>query len=115
MSDTIYTERYMGTPASNPDGYNESAVHNVTGFNAIDFALAHGSGDDNGTASVSVFFQTIGSVSNGHVIQFTLRIRPICWTYSPYIKYGTSASGCSLTGGFTILSDFFFSQRFDPN
>jgi dipeptidyl aminopeptidase B len=38
----------MGTPSSNPDGYNASAVHDVTGFNAIDFALAHGSGDDNG-------------------------------------------------------------------
>jgi len=47
MYDSIYTERYMGTPTSNPGGYNVSAVHDVTGFNAIDFALAHGSGDDN--------------------------------------------------------------------
>ena len=42
----------MATPAQNPDGYNTSAVHNVTGFNAIDFALAHGSGDDNGEGSL---------------------------------------------------------------
>ena len=42
----------MGTPASNVDAYSASAAHDVTGFNAIDFALAHGSGDDNGEQHV---------------------------------------------------------------
>jgi hypothetical protein len=46
--DTIYTERYMGRPEDNSGGYDGSAVTNVTGFDQIDFALAHGSGDDNG-------------------------------------------------------------------
>ena len=32
--DTHYTERYMGTPASNPEGYHEGSVlHHVHGMN----------------------------------------------------------------------------------
>ena len=45
--DSIYTERYMSTPAENPVGYITSAVNNVTAFNDAEFLLAHGSGDDN--------------------------------------------------------------------
>lgn len=45
--DSIYTERYMSTPAENPDGYVTSAVNNVTAFQDAEFLLAHGSGDDN--------------------------------------------------------------------
>lgn len=45
--DSIYTERYMSTPANNPDGYIRSAVNNVTAFGKVDFLLAHGTGDDN--------------------------------------------------------------------
>lgn len=46
----------MSTPAVNPDGYNTSAVHDMAGFNAIDFALAHGSGDDNGKHALQSVF-----------------------------------------------------------
>jgi len=45
--DTIYTERFMSTPAANPDGYYRSSVHNMTAFKNVDFLLAHGTGDDN--------------------------------------------------------------------
>ncbi|KAK0521815.1 Dipeptidyl peptidase 4 [Tilletia horrida] len=45
--DTIYTERYMKTPALNPDGYLSSAVHVSDGFRHADFFLASGSADDN--------------------------------------------------------------------
>ncbi|KAL9939987.1 hypothetical protein V8E36_000692 [Tilletia maclaganii] len=45
--DTIYTERYMKTPALNPDGYEKSAVHVSDGFQHADFFLASGSADDN--------------------------------------------------------------------
>jgi dipeptidyl aminopeptidase len=45
--DTIYTERYMNLPQLNPDGYANSSVSNVTAFDSVDFALAHGSADDN--------------------------------------------------------------------
>ena len=45
--DSIYTERYMRTPEENPEGYERSAVNNMTGFGNADFLLAHGTGDDN--------------------------------------------------------------------
>jgi dipeptidyl aminopeptidase len=46
--DSIYTERYMGLPQNNPDGYLNASISNVEGFKHVDFLLAHGSGDDNG-------------------------------------------------------------------
>ncbi|KAF2757516.1 hypothetical protein EJ05DRAFT_476765 [Pseudovirgaria hyperparasitica] len=47
--DSMYTERYMKTPALNPAGYNISGVYNTTGFKTVDggFLIQHGSGDDN--------------------------------------------------------------------
>ncbi|KAL8279638.1 hypothetical protein RQP46_007951 [Phenoliferia psychrophenolica] len=45
--DSIYTERYMSTPALNPQGYANSSVTDMAGFKNVDFLLAHGSGDDN--------------------------------------------------------------------
>lgn len=53
IDDTIYTERYMSTLAKNPAGYEQSAVRNMEGFKHVDFALAHGSGDDNGPSPPS--------------------------------------------------------------
>jgi dipeptidyl aminopeptidase len=47
MYDSIYTERVMKLPATNPDGYHNASVTNVTAFNNVNFLLAHGSGDDN--------------------------------------------------------------------
>ncbi|KAI8887317.1 hypothetical protein K501DRAFT_175779, partial [Backusella circina FSU 941] len=46
--DSIYTERYMLTPEMNADGYKESAINNMTGFENTRYLLAHGTGDDNG-------------------------------------------------------------------
>ena len=37
----------MGTLAQNPDGYNASAISNVTGFHNAHFLLAHGTADIN--------------------------------------------------------------------
>ncbi|KAK4701884.1 dipeptidyl aminopeptidase B, partial [Phenoliferia sp. Uapishka_3] len=45
--DSIYTERYMSTPELNPQGYANSSVTDMAGFQNVDFLLAHGSGDDN--------------------------------------------------------------------
>ncbi|WP_428261129.1 DPP IV N-terminal domain-containing protein [Haliangium sp.] len=45
--DTHYTERYMGTPASNPTGYRDSAVtHHVAGMKGR-LLLVHGLIDEN--------------------------------------------------------------------
>lgn len=45
--DSIYTERYMGTPQENPSGYDQNSpithVHGLEGK----YLLIHGSGDDN--------------------------------------------------------------------
>lgn len=38
----------MLTPELNPDGYTQSAVNNMTGFEEPNFLLVHGTGDDNG-------------------------------------------------------------------
>ena len=43
--DSIYTERYMLTPVSNPSGYENSAITNMTGFEHAKFLLVHGTGD----------------------------------------------------------------------
>jgi len=47
LYDSIYTERYMNLPALNPGGYVNASISHVEGFKAVDFLLAHGSGDDN--------------------------------------------------------------------
>jgi dipeptidyl-peptidase-4 len=45
--DTAYTERYMGTPAENPDGYHRSSVlANVAGISP-DLLIVHGMVDEN--------------------------------------------------------------------
>lgn len=45
--DTIYTERYMGLPQDNPDGYdNNSPINHVDKMKG-EFLLVHGTGDDN--------------------------------------------------------------------
>lgn len=45
--DTIYTERYMGLPKDNPDGYNRSSVITKAGAIKAKLLLAHNFGDDN--------------------------------------------------------------------
>jgi dipeptidyl-peptidase-4 len=45
--DTIYTERYMGTPQENPEGYkNSSPVHFAANLRGK-LLIAAGTGDDN--------------------------------------------------------------------
>ena len=45
--DTIYTERFMRTPAENPDGYDDNSPFNYPELLKGDYLLVHGSGDDN--------------------------------------------------------------------
>jgi dipeptidyl-peptidase-4 len=45
--DTAYTERYMGTPAENPEGYRESSVLNAMDQFTGDLMLIHGMLDEN--------------------------------------------------------------------
>lgn len=45
--DTIYTERYMGTPQDNPSGYRDSSPVNYAAGLRGKLLIAHASGDDN--------------------------------------------------------------------
>ncbi|KAK9466848.1 dipeptidyl peptidase IV N-terminal region-domain-containing protein [Lipomyces arxii] len=46
--DSIYTERYMHTPAHNAAGYDGSQIKNVTALKGAErFLVMHGTGDDN--------------------------------------------------------------------
>lgn len=49
LYDSVWTERYMGSPVANEGGYNQSAIRNATGLaNAKGgVALMHGTSDDN--------------------------------------------------------------------
>lgn len=48
LYDSIYTERYLNTPAENPYGYETGSIQNVTNFKHVKkFFIGHGSGDDN--------------------------------------------------------------------
>jgi dipeptidyl-peptidase-4 len=45
--DTIYTERYMGLPENNPDGYTDSSPVSYADGLRGKLLIAHASGDDN--------------------------------------------------------------------
>jgi dipeptidyl-peptidase 4 len=47
LYDTIYTERYMGRPQDNVEGYKNSSPVNQAGGLKSKLMLAHGTGDDN--------------------------------------------------------------------
>ncbi|XP_072300448.1 dipeptidyl peptidase 4 [Eucyclogobius newberryi] len=60
--DAVYTERYMGTPKDNPDGYrNGSVIKRARNFKNVDFLLIHGTADDN------VHFQQAAQISKALV------------------------------------------------
>lgn len=46
--DSIYTERYMHTPQQNPEGYDNSSIHDVESLaKNVRFLVMHGVADDN--------------------------------------------------------------------
>jgi dipeptidyl-peptidase 4 len=47
LYDTIYTERYMGRPQDNPEGYKQASPGNDSAKLKGQLMLAHGTGDDN--------------------------------------------------------------------
>lgn len=49
LYDTYYTERYMGTPQDNPDGYEASSVFPYLDNLTTPLMLMHGMADDNVT------------------------------------------------------------------
>lgn len=71
LYDSIYTERYLSIPKENGEGYNSSAVHvsEASGFNNVSYALAHGTGDDNGMLILSIV-QLLHSKLNFTLVHF---------------------------------------------
>lgn len=47
LYDTIYQERYMGLPSTNPQGFHDGSPINFAGGLKGDLLLIHGTGDDN--------------------------------------------------------------------
>jgi dipeptidyl-peptidase-4 len=47
LYDTFYTERYLGTPKENPQGYRDSSVFSVLASLKSPLLLVHGMADDN--------------------------------------------------------------------
>lgn len=56
LYDTIYTERFMGTPQNNPEGYEKSSVLKAAGNLSGKLLLIHGTIDDNVHMQNSVQF-----------------------------------------------------------
>lgn len=67
LYDTIYTERYMGTPADNPKGYDDASVVKAAANLHGRLLLCHGLADDNvhaqNTAQLVEAFQRAGKTS----------------------------------------------------
>jgi dipeptidyl-peptidase 4 len=96
LYDTAYTERYLGTPAENPQGYADSSV-----FAALDglkspLLLAHGMADDN---VLFVNSTRLMSALQNRGVQFELM------TY-PGAKHGLSTPQMKLHV-FTAIQQFF--------
>ncbi len=73
LYDTIYTERYMRTPAENPEGYRQGSPITHAPKLEIPLLLVHGTGDDN------VHFQNTVQLAQALEAadrQFSLRIYP---------------------------------------
>jgi dipeptidyl-peptidase-4 len=47
LYETIYTERFMGLPSENAEGYRESAPQNHVAGLTAKYLIVHGTGDDN--------------------------------------------------------------------
>ena len=96
LYDSIYTERYMGTPEENPDGYAAGSVLEKVADLRDPLLIIHGTGDDN------VHFQN------------TLQFAEKAWRSGksfdlklfPNLKHGIRAKGSHLQV-FSAIGDFF--------
>ncbi len=96
LYDSIYTERYMGSPDANPEGYAAGSVLDAIAELADPLLVIHGTGDD-----------------NVHV-QHTLQLADQAWRAGvrfdlmlfPNLTHGINASGSHLQV-FGAISDFF--------
>lgn len=93
--DTIYSERFMGTPENNPEGYRQSAPVEHADKLRGKFLLIHGTSDDN------VHFQnavTLTSALQQHTKQFETM-------YYPNKNHGI-AGGSTRIHLYTLMTNF---------
>ncbi len=96
LYDSIYTERYMGTPASNPEGYAAGSVLDAVSELDDPLLVIHGTGDDN--------------VHLQHTMQFADQAwregKRFDLVLFPNLAHGINASGSHLQV-FSAIADFF--------
>ncbi|KAG4096474.1 hypothetical protein H8356DRAFT_1681984 [Neocallimastix lanati (nom. inval.)] len=101
LYDTLYTERYMKTLEDNKEGYINSAVRNVTGFNNVDFLLIHGTEDDN------VHFQ------NSAILASKLTLKGVKYTAQYYTDNEHSMGfGNAYSQLMNLLTNFLYEHLF---
>jgi dipeptidyl-peptidase-4 len=71
LYDSVYTERYMDTPAENAEGYKESSVLNYIGNYRGGLRITHGSMDDNVHMQNTLQFMT-GILSRGKTAELMI-------------------------------------------
>jgi dipeptidyl-peptidase-4 len=71
LYDSVYTERYMGTPATNPDGYRNSAPVTHAADLHGDLLICHGAMDNNVHTQNTLQFAGAAMVA-GHDVQLML-------------------------------------------
>jgi len=95
LYDDIYTERYMRTPAENPDGYAQGAPQAYVKGLASSYLLVHGTGDDNVHPQNSI--QLVDKLEDANK-QFELMVYPG--------RTHSISGGNSRTHLFTLLTNF---------
>ncbi len=93
--DTVYTERYMRTPAENPEGYAVNPIQRASALSG-DLLLIHGTADDN------VHFRNFAEVSEAYV-QAGKTFRQQIYTNRNHSIYG----GGTRLHLFRTISSFF--------
>jgi len=102
LYDTLYSERYMKTLEDNKEGYINSAVRNVTGFNNVDFLLVHGTEDDN------VHFQ------NSAILASKLTLKGVKYTSQYYTDNEHSMGfGNAYSQLMDLLTNFLYEHLFE--
>ena len=93
--DDIYTERYMGQPKDNPQGYSESSPITYAGSLKGKFLLIHGTSDDN------VHFQN----SANFVLALENAEKQFSTMYYPDKNHGISGAA-TRTHLYTLITNF---------
>ncbi len=99
LYDTIYTERYMRTPAENPEGYRKGAPLNHAAKLDAELLIVHGTGDDNvHPQNTTLMVQALEQANE----QFRMRIYP-----NKTHAIGGATNQVNLHG---LLTDFFVEE-----